>query len=140
VTDLLLDTHVALWLDSGDERLGATSRRTIEAAWEGGGRLFFSAVSTWEIAVLVDKGFIELDLSVAAWVDRFVGRPGMEAISLDHKAAALAYNLGDLDHRDPADRLLIASAIGLVCPLVTHDDRIRRFARGRGKQLGFTVA
>jgi PIN domain nuclease of toxin-antitoxin system len=94
----------------------------------------------WEIAVLVDKGFIELDLSVAAWVDRFVGRPGMEAVPFDHKAAALAYNLGDLDHRDPVDRLLIGSAIGLACPLVTHDDRIRRFARGRGKQIGFTVA
>jgi len=140
VTDLLLDTHIALWLDSGDERLGTTSRRTIEAAWDGGGRLFFSAVSVWEIAVLVDKGFIELDLPVRAWVDRFFGRPGLEAVPLDHKAAALAHNLGDLDHRDPADRLLIATAIGLGCPLITHDGRIRRFAKGRGKQLGFTVA
>jgi PIN domain nuclease of toxin-antitoxin system len=140
VTDLLLDTHIALWLDSGDERLGTTSRRTIEAAWHAGGRLFFSAISVWEIAVLVDRGFIELDLPVAAWVDRFVGRPGMEAVPLDHKAATLAYNLADLDHRDPADRLLIATALGLGCPLITHDDRIRRFAKGRGKQLGFAVA
>ena len=38
VTDLLLDTHIALWVDSGDERLGTTSRRMIEAAWDGGGR------------------------------------------------------------------------------------------------------
>ena len=140
MTDLLLDTHIALWLDSGDKRLGTRSRQTIEAAWNGGGRLFFSAVSTWEIAVLVDKGFIELDLPVAAWIDRFVGKPGLEALPFDHKAAALAYNLGDLDHRDPADRLLIASAIGLGCALITHDDRIRRFAKGRGRQLGFTVA
>jgi PIN domain nuclease of toxin-antitoxin system len=139
VTDLLLDTHIALWLDSGDDRLD-TSRRTVEAAWQGGGRLFLSAVSVWEIAVLVDKGFVELDLPVAAWADRFVGRPGVEALSLDHKAAALAYNLGDFDHRDPADRLLIATAIGCGCALVTHDDRIRRFARGRGKQLGFVIA
>ena len=140
MTDLLLDTHIALWLDSGDERLGTRSRQTIEAAWNGGGRLFFSAVSTWEIAVLVDKGFIELDLPVAAWIDRFVGKPGLEVVPLDPKAAALGYNLGDLDHRDPADRLLIASAIGLGCALVTHDDRIRRFAKGRGRQLGFAVA
>ncbi|WP_428675002.1 type II toxin-antitoxin system VapC family toxin [Reyranella sp.] len=140
MTDLLLDTHIALWLDSGDEKLGTTSRRTIESAWNGGGRLFFSAVSAWEIAVLVDKELIELDLPVAAWVDRFVGRPGLEALPLDHRAATLAYNLGNLDHRDPADRLLIASAIGLDCPLVTHDDRIRRFAKGHGKQLGFAVA
>jgi PIN domain nuclease of toxin-antitoxin system len=139
VTDLLLDTHIALWLDSGDDRLG-TSRRTIERTWQEGGRLFLSAVSVWEIAVLVDKRFIELDLAVAAWVERFVGRPGIEALSLDHKAAALAYNLGDFDHRDPADRFLIATAIGHGCALVTHDDRIVRFAKGRGKQLGFVVA
>jgi PIN domain nuclease of toxin-antitoxin system len=102
--------------------------------------LFFSAVSTWEIAVLVDKGLVELDLPVTAWVERFLGTPGLEAVSLDHKAAALAYNLADLEHRDPADRLLIASAIRLGCALVTHDHRIRRFAKGRGKQLGFAIA
>lgn len=139
MTDLLLDTHIALWLDSGNERLGA-SRRAIEAAWQGGGSLFLSAVSVWEIAILVDKGLVELDLPVTAWVDRFLGKPGLVALSLDHKAAALAYNLGGLEHRDPADRLLIASAIGLGCALVTHDDRIRRFAKGRGRQLGFTIA
>ena len=139
MTDLLLDTHVALWLDSGDERLGS-SRKVIETAWRGGRRLLFSAVSAWEIAVLVDKGFIELDLPVAAWIERLVDRPGLEPLALDHKAAALAYNLGDFDHRDPADRLLIASAIAAGCAFVTHDDRIRRFAKGRGKQVGLVLA
>lgn len=139
MTDLLLDTHIALWLDSGNERLDA-SRRAIEAAWQGGGRLFLSAIGVWEIAILVDKGLVELDLPVTGWVDRFLGTPGLVALSLDHKAATLAYSLGDLEHRDPADRLLIASAIGLGCALVTHDNRIRRFAKGRGRQLGFTIA
>lgn len=139
MTDLLLDTHIALWLDSGNQKLG-TSRGTIEAAWRNGSQLFLSAVSVWEIALLVEKGFIELDLPVSAWVDRFLSSPGVAAMPLDHKAAALAYNLGDFDHRDPADRLLIASAIGRDCALVTHDDRIRRFARGRGKQIGLAVA
>jgi PIN domain nuclease of toxin-antitoxin system len=47
--------------------------------------------------------------------------------------------LRHLEHRDPADRLLIATAIGLGCPLVTDDDRIRRFARTRGRQYGLSV-
>jgi PIN domain nuclease of toxin-antitoxin system len=63
----------------------------------------------------------------------------LETVALDHAAAARAYNLHHLEHRDPADRLLIASAIGLGCPLVTHDDRIRRFARTRGRQYRFSV-
>jgi PIN domain nuclease of toxin-antitoxin system len=140
VTDLLLDTHIALWLSSGDERLGQTTRQTIEAAWKENGRIFLSAVSVWEIAMLVDKGFIELDLPVTEWVERFLDRPGLEAVALDRAAAARAYNLHHLEHRDPADRLLIASAIGLGCPLVTHDDRIRRFAKTRGRQYRFSIA
>ncbi|MBI3513749.1 MAG: type II toxin-antitoxin system VapC family toxin [Proteobacteria bacterium] len=140
MTDLLLDTHVALWLDSGDDRLGAATRRAIDGAWKAGGRILLSAVSVWEIAVLVDKGFIELDVPVEAWVARFLSRPGLAAVPLDHETAARAYQLHHLEHRDPADRLLIASAIGLDCPLVTHDDRIRRFARSRGRQYGFTIA
>ncbi|WP_395712128.1 type II toxin-antitoxin system VapC family toxin [Reyranella sp.] len=140
MTDLLLDTHIALWLDSEDDRLGASTRRTIDNAWQDGGQIFLSAISVWEIAVLVDRGSIELDLPVEDWVERFVSRPGLEAVALDHAAAARAYRLHGLEDRDPADRLLIASAIELGCPLVTYDDRIRRFARTRGRQHRFVVA
>lgn len=140
MTDLLLDTHIALWLDSQDDRLGAGTQRTIDSAWQEGGRIFLSAISVWEIAALVDKGSIELDLPVEDWVERFVSRPGLEAVALGHAAAARAYRLQGLEHRDPADRLLIASAIELGCPLVTYDDRIRRFARARGRQHRFVVA
>ena len=140
MTDLLLDTHIALWLDSQDDRLGAGTQRTIDSAWQEGGRIFLSAISVWEIAALVDKGSIELDLPVEDWVERFVSRPGLEAVALGQAAAARAYRLQGLEHRDPADRLLIASAIELGCPLVTYDDRIRRFARTRGRQHRFVVA
>jgi PIN domain nuclease of toxin-antitoxin system len=140
VTDLLLDTHIVLWLNSGDERLGEATRRTIDTAWKAGGRILLSSVSVWEIAILVDKGFIELDLPVSEWVERFLDRPGLEAVALDHATAARAYSLHHLEHRDPADRLLIASAIGLGCPLVTRDDCIRRFARTRGRQYRFAIA
>jgi PIN domain nuclease of toxin-antitoxin system len=129
-----------LWLDSGDERLGEATRRTIDTAWKAGGRILISSVSVWEIAILVDKGFIELDLPVNEWVERFLDRPGLEAVALDHVTAARAYSLHHLEHRDPADRLLIASAIGLGCPLVTRDDRIRRFAKTRGRQYRFAIA
>jgi PIN domain nuclease of toxin-antitoxin system len=140
VTDLLLDTHIALWLSRGDARLGETTKKAIDSAWRAGGRILLSAISVWEIAMLVEKGAIELDLPVEPWVRRFLDRPGLEAVPLDHLAAARAYGLHHLEHRDPADRLLIASAIVLGCPLVTYDDRIRRFARTRGRQYQFSIA
>lgn len=139
MTNLLLDTHIALWMSRGDMRLAESTRKAIDTAWKAGDRIFLSAVSVWEIAMLVEKGAIELDLPVEAWVERFLDRPGLDAVPLDHAAAARAYNLFHWEHRDPADRLLVATAIGLGCPLVTQDDQIRRFAKTRGRQHRFSI-
>jgi PIN domain nuclease of toxin-antitoxin system len=61
-------------------------------------------------------------------------------VPLSHVAAARSYQLHRLAHRDPADRLLMATSIELGCPLVTYDDRITEFANAYGRQYGFTVA
>jgi PIN domain nuclease of toxin-antitoxin system len=137
---LLLDTHVALWLDGGDERLRASTRRLIDSCWQNGGAIFLSAVTAWEIALLVDTGRIDLDIPVEAWINRFLERPGIEAVPLGHQAASRSYRLHHLEHRDPADRLLIATAIELACPFVTYDERIARFGARHGRQYRFTVA
>jgi PIN domain nuclease of toxin-antitoxin system len=137
---LLLDTHIALWLDSGDERLSVVTRALIDDCWQAGGAVCLSAVTAWEIALLVDTGRIELDLPVEAWVERFLDRPGIEAVPLGHRAACRSYRLHPLEHRDPADRLLIATAIELACPLVTYDERINQFGRRHGRQYGFRVS
>lgn len=137
---LLLDTHIALWLDSGDDHLRSSTRALIEDCWRDGGTILLSAVTAWEIALLVDTRRIELELPVAAWIERFVSRPGVQSVPLDSRAAARSYQLHQLEHRDPADRLLIASAIDLDCPLVTYDERITRFAKRYGRQYRFTIA
>lgn len=89
--------------------------------------------------MLVDTGRIELDLPIAAWVTRFLDRPGIEFAPLGHRAASRAYQLHHLAHRDPADRLLVATAIDLACPLVTYDERIARFGAQHGRQYGFAA-
>lgn len=135
---LLLDTHIALWLDSGDRRLRAATRTRIEDCWRDGGAILLSAVSVWEIAFLVDTGRIALDISVMDWVERFAAQPGVDVVPLGHAAAARAYDF-ELEHRDLADRLLAATAIDRACPLVTYDERIVRFAQRHGGQYGLTV-
>ena len=137
---LLLDTHIALWLDSGDQRLAAATRKLIDSCWQAGGTIYFSAITAWEIALLVDTGRIGLDLPIDAWVERFLDRPGIAAVPLGHRAACRAYQLDEFAHRDPADRLLIGTAIELACPLVTYDDRIERFGKRYGRRYAFTAA
>jgi PIN domain nuclease of toxin-antitoxin system len=136
---LLLDTHIVLWLDSGDQRLSSATRDLIDGCWQRGGMICFSAVTVWEIALLLDTGRIELDVSIEAWIDRFLARPGLSAIPLGTGAACRAYQFADLAHPDPADRLLIATAIELRCPMVTYDERIERFGKTHGRQYGFSV-
>jgi PIN domain nuclease of toxin-antitoxin system len=137
---LLLDTHIALWLDSGDERLRPGTRDLIDRSWAAGGVIYLSAVSAWEIALLADAGRIELDIPAPRWVERFLGRPGVAAAPLHWRAASAAYALASLEHRDPADRLLICTAIDLGRPMVTYDARITEFARRDGRRHGFSVA
>ena len=72
---LLLDTHIALWLDSGDDRLRASTRALIDGCWQNGGAILLSAITVWEIALLVDTGRIDLDVPVAAWIERFLDCP-----------------------------------------------------------------
>jgi PIN domain nuclease of toxin-antitoxin system len=136
---ILLDTHIALWLDSGDERLRPSTRTLIEDHWQGGGAIAISAITAWEIALLVDTGRITLDVAPEIWLGRFLSRPGLEAVPLTIAMAMQAYRLSGLNHRDPADRLLIASAVALACPMVTYDTRILEFGEQFGATLGFVA-
>ena len=62
---LLLDTNALLWLRRGDSRLGRAARREIERAWQSD-ELAVSAISFWEVGMLVDKGRIRLADNVQA--------------------------------------------------------------------------
>jgi PIN domain nuclease of toxin-antitoxin system len=144
VTDaILLDTHIALWLDSGSDWLRSSTRGLIDGLWRNGGTVFLSAVTAREIARLVDTGRIKLDGPVEAWFARLLDRPGIAAVPLGRRAACRSNLLHHLPHPepagDPADRLLIATAIELGCPLVTYDERIVRFGEAHGRQFGFAT-
>lgn len=125
---------------SGNARLRATTRTLIDGHWSNGGALYFSAVSAWEISSLIDRKRVDLTLSALEWVEEFISHPGIEAVTLDWRAAARSYNLSGELHHDPADRFLIASAIEMDCPLVTYDVKIIEFARQHGDENGFVVA
>ncbi len=137
---LLLDTHIVLWLDSGDDRLHPSTRVLIDDCWQSGATIFVSAITVWEIALLLDTRRIELDIPIEDWVTRFLERPGIEAVALSHRAASRSYQLHHFERRDPADRLLIATAIELACPFVTYDEPITRFGKDHGRQYGFAVS
>lgn len=120
--DLLLDTHAILWLAAG-EPISIQSKRALAAAVRDG-RLLFSAVSAWELGLLTFKG-----RSCSQWIgDLFAAIPMLEPVPLSFAMAAAAGELPEPFHKDPADRLLVATARELDVPLVTRDSRILRYA------------
>jgi PIN domain nuclease of toxin-antitoxin system len=136
---ILLDTHIALWLETGSDRLRPETLGLIEACWRGGGTVLISAITVWEIAQLVHYGRIALTRPLDAWIECLADRQGIEVLPLGYRAALGAYRLDPLEYRDPADRLLIATAIEQGCPLITYDARIVRFGELYGDQYGFAA-
>ena len=117
---MLLDTHVLLWHEHGDRRLGAKARRAIEGVVQER-TAAVSSISFWEIGMRIQKGRLEFLLDLDAWRRELLGQ-GLIEIPVDGAIAARAGLLADM-HGDPADRLIVATALQ-GHQLVTADRRI----------------
>ncbi len=118
---ILLDTHALLWLNQGSPRLGPRARQAADEALLADS-LAVSAVSFWEVAVLVERRRVELDRSTDRWHQELL-RSGLTEIPLDGKIAIAAIGLPGL-HGDPADRFIAATAIIKEARLITADRRL----------------
>ncbi len=121
---ILLDTHVILWLRLGVARLGPDARLEIDRAWQSG-EVGVSAISFWEIALLKDKGRIRFPEEVGHW-RREQLEQGVAEVAVNGAIAIRAIGLPDF-HADPADRLIVATALE-GHRLVTADERILGWA------------
>ena len=120
---ILLDTHAALWLRSGDARLGPVALAEIQQAWESDD-VGVSAISFWEMALLQNRGRIRYPADVSQWRQEQL-KQGLIEIPVDGEIGIRASGLVDF-HADPADRLIVATALG-GHRLVTANDRILRW-------------
>jgi PIN domain nuclease of toxin-antitoxin system len=126
---LLLDTHIWIWYVENETR--HFSKRIVPLV-EGGvrrGDIVISAISVWEIAQLEVARRLELSLEVRAWVGRALAFPGVRLKGLSPSIAIESTRLPGDVHRDPADRILIATARQLGAALVTCDERILGYAK-----------
>ncbi|MBV9749101.1 MAG: type II toxin-antitoxin system VapC family toxin [Acetobacteraceae bacterium] len=125
---ILIDTHVLLWAMNEPERLGEEARRILESASETD-EIDISAISGWEIAMLADKERIRLKMPVRRWMERAQSALRLRVIPIDMAIAIDAGSLPGDVHGDPGDRLLIATARSLGCPLVTVDRAVLAYGR-----------
>jgi len=130
---LLLDTHVLVWLLTDSDRISAAVYDQIERA-AAQDLLCVSAITPWEIAMIVAKGRLVLARDVGDWVDAALSLPGIHLEPLSSAIAVASTRLpptrlsGQV-HPDPADRILIATARNLDATLVTADERMLDYAK-----------
>ena len=120
LSHLLLDTHVLVWLMFGEAKLGRKAAKAINLAARGN-RLLVSAITPWEIGVLVAKKRIDLHQDAMQWVRTAISLPGMKLLPLEPEIAVASTSLPFEMHADPADRILVATARHLGATLVTAD-------------------
>lgn len=125
---ILLDTHVWIWWIASPERLSSPARERIDKAADER-QVHVSSISTWEVAMLVKKGRLELRMDVEEWVARSEALPFLQFIPMDNRIAVLSNQLGDGLHEDPADRIITATALVMGATLITRDQRLRDYPR-----------
>lgn len=118
---MLLDTHVLIWLDEGSSRLGANTLKRIDRMFDAG-NLAVSAITFWEISMLIQKQRVEIHMEVDVWRKELLAS-GLREIPVDGAVAIRAGGLSDF-HGDPADRLIVSTALQTSSTLATADHKI----------------
>lgn len=128
---IVLDTHVLIWWVNDDANLTATARQAIESALESDAQVLVSAISAWEIAMLVERGRLSLAMSIDDWLLAVSSIEGLEIVPVSHAVAVQSTRLPGEFHKDPADRMIIALARERNATLVTADEKIHRYPHVR---------
>lgn len=122
-----MDTHVWVWLTNGSARLAERARTRLHTASEAG-ELRLSAISMWEVGMLNALGRLRFDISCIEWVETALRLPGLSLVPITPSIAVASAALpGDI-HRDPADRLIVATAREIDADLVTGDAALLAYA------------
>jgi len=124
---IVLDTHVLLWWVNGEKELTAPAKEAIKQELSAAGEILVSSITTWEVAMLVDKERLSLTMNIDDWFAVVGEIEGVRFVPVDNALAIQSVTLPGRFHKDPADRMITALARRHSIPLVTADTRIRDY-------------
>jgi PIN domain nuclease of toxin-antitoxin system len=124
---LVLDTHVLLWWATGDLKQVSPKAMTLIKQELKAGEIVISSISAWEIAMLLGKGQLILSMELEEWLATIAQIDGVMFYAVDNEVALKSALLPGEFHKDPADRIIVATARKLGATLVTADEKIRAY-------------
>lgn len=124
---LLLDTHAVIW-SSENEKLSDAAVQALDRAADEGTPVLVSPITAWEVGLLVARGRLALPLSPKAWFERLLQAPYLKLAELPPSVLIDSSSLPNASFRDPADRILIATAREFGFALVTRDRALLSYA------------
>lgn len=119
---VVLDTSALLFWTIDPLKLSSVARQAIDSA----NQLIVSSISVWEISLKVKQSRLEIGLAIDEYIEGLAKLDRLKLESVDVATWVSSVNL-NWEHRDPADRVIVATAMFYRCPLVTSDRVIRDF-------------
>jgi PIN domain nuclease of toxin-antitoxin system len=123
VRPLLLDTCAVIWLAEG-EKLARSAIDLLKAADDAGHATYISPISAWEVGQLASRGRVQLLITPQRWFARLFEAKGVQLAEMSPDVLIASSFLPGKPPRDPADRILLATARELGATLVTRDRAI----------------
>lgn len=123
---MLIDTHVFLWFLLGIQKLDSMEIESIISAQQQGA-LYISAISIWELAMLEKHSRITLNKPLEKWIK--LATEGVKIVPVDGDIALESVKLPNFEHKDPADRFIIATARILGLKLLSKDQKITDYIK-----------
>lgn len=121
---ILLDTHVWVWWCNSPKSISSAALALMESADD----LAVSVISCWELAMAIDKVRLKLDRPVLDWIDDSTVLRSVRVVEMSPAIAVTAAQLGRRMHGDPADRIIVATAMEHHATLISKDKSIHRAA------------
>jgi PIN domain nuclease of toxin-antitoxin system len=127
IPPVLLDTCAAIWF--ANKQLSKSALEAIDRTHKDGGVLYVSPITAWELGLLVSRGRINLLMPAARWFEKLMQAPGLKLAQMPPDVLISSSFLPGEPPRDPADRIIAATAREYGYVLMTRDRPLLEYAR-----------